>query len=115
MGCIAPLGIVHAPSEDIEVAGHFLPKGTPVFPDYFAIVNDPDLFPEPDAFKPERFLDDNGKFKHNEHNVVFGLGKVIEEVILRGSLGQLRFMNCKHSMVDYISFHLLAGLIIDGT
>ncbi len=36
---------------------------------------DDELFPECDAFKPDRFLDEDGLFQRDERNVFFGLGK----------------------------------------
>ena len=36
---------------------------------------DPHYFPEPRRFDPERFLDDNGKLKHVEQFLPFGIGK----------------------------------------
>jgi cytochrome P450 len=42
---------------DTEVAGHVLPAGTMVLPAIAAIHYRDDLYPEPDAFLPERFLD----------------------------------------------------------
>ena len=35
----------------------------------------PEFFPEPETFKPERFLDETGKFVNDEHVVPFGIGK----------------------------------------
>lgn len=40
-------------------------------------MNDPIEFPEPRKFKPERFLDENGKVKKHEYLVPFGIGKRI--------------------------------------
>jgi cytochrome P450 family 135 len=44
-------------TRDIELAGWRLPAGTLVLPAIAAIHMRPDLYPEPDAFRPERFLD----------------------------------------------------------
>ena len=39
------------------------------------IMRDPDYWQEPDAFKPERFLEDGGKkVKREERMVAFGIG-----------------------------------------
>jgi cytochrome P450 len=42
----------------------------------FAIMNDPKVFPEPDTFKPERFLDSNGKYLSTRPQgfIPFGMG-----------------------------------------
>lgn len=40
-----------------EVAGHLLPAGIRVYPSILAVHRRADLYPEPTAFRPERFLD----------------------------------------------------------
>jgi cytochrome P450 len=44
-------------ARDTEVAGYRLPAGTLVLPAIAAIHAREDLYPQPDAFRPERFLD----------------------------------------------------------
>ena len=39
--------------------GHEIPKGTIVFPNLTALSKDPDRYPDPDAFDPDRFQHDN--------------------------------------------------------
>ena len=51
----APLGGRMA-IEDIEVEGMFFPKGTIMTLAFFSMLRDPEAFPEPDKFKPERWL-----------------------------------------------------------
>jgi cytochrome P450 len=41
----------------IEIAGHRLPVGTRVVPCIHLVHRRPDLYPDPDAFRPERWLD----------------------------------------------------------
>jgi cytochrome P450 len=45
-------------SEDLRVDGHVLPPGTDVTPAIWLAHTRPDRYPEPYAFRPERFLDD---------------------------------------------------------
>merc|ERR1719468_636202 len=52
-----------------------IPKGTLIFPNLHRITRNPDAFQEPNDFKPERFLDEHGKYVKNEHNVPFSVGK----------------------------------------
>ena len=39
------------------------------------IMRDPDYWEDADDFKPERFLDEYGKYKRDERNIPFMLGK----------------------------------------
>ena len=40
-----------------------------------AVHMDPKIFPDPEEFNPERFLDGKGQFRRNDHVVAFGMGK----------------------------------------
>ena len=74
--CIAPMGIPHHARDDISISDKFMiPKGTLIFPNLHRITRNPDAFQEPNDFKPERFLDEHGKYVKNEHNVPFSVGE----------------------------------------
>ncbi|KAH8699087.1 benzoate 4-monooxygenase cytochrome P450 [Talaromyces proteolyticus] len=45
-----------APGEVLEYQGWRIPAGTPVSMSTYFIHNDPDIFPEPNSFKPERWI-----------------------------------------------------------
>ena len=77
MTCIAPLALPHWISGDIEVNGVRLTKGTMVFPNLHRITRNPQAFPNPNEFYPERFLDTDGKYVKNELNIPFGIGKYV--------------------------------------
>ncbi|KLO20177.1 CyP450 monooxygenase [Schizopora paradoxa] len=75
---ILPLGLVHATSADDVYNGQFIPAGTMVFGNTWHILHDPVRFPEPDAFKPERWLEPESE--HGPipvHKVAFGFGRRI--------------------------------------
>ncbi|KAI1794923.1 cytochrome P450 [Ganoderma leucocontextum] len=74
-----PLCIPHAAVEDDEFDGYFIPAGTVVFPNVWAILHDPEAYPEPDRFLPDRFLKD-GKLNPDVRDpgtVAFGFGRRI--------------------------------------
>ena len=67
----------HFTTADVDVPNtdYIIPKDTAVLVDLFHIMNDPDYWEEPRNFKPERFLDSEGKFQTNERVVPFSIGK----------------------------------------
>ncbi|XP_072044317.1 cytochrome P450 2J2-like [Amphiura filiformis] len=71
---VLPLGVPHVASEDTTLAGYYIPKGTYVVANVWALHNDPDVWAEPDQFKPERFLDEDGKLSYREELIPFSTG-----------------------------------------
>ncbi|KAF7395383.1 hypothetical protein HZH68_009433 [Vespula germanica] len=51
-----------------------VPKGTRIWIPVYAIQRDPEIFPSPDAFKPERFSHENEKTRHPMSYIPFGDG-----------------------------------------
>lgn len=49
-------GLPHAPIQDDEYQGYFIPKDTWIVGNIWAIHRNPRDYPEPDEFRPERFL-----------------------------------------------------------
>ncbi|CAE6359931.1 unnamed protein product [Rhizoctonia solani] len=54
---IKPLAAPHACIQDDTYKGYHIPKGALVVGNTWAISNNPDVYPDPDCFKPDRFLD----------------------------------------------------------
>ncbi|KAI0770148.1 cytochrome P450 [Fomes fomentarius] len=54
----APFSIPHNTSEDLEYRGWFIPKGTVILPPAWACLHDPEAYPDPDRFFPDRFIRD---------------------------------------------------------
>ncbi|XP_056006885.1 tripartite motif-containing protein 3-like [Ostrea edulis] len=66
---------VHTFSEDIEVKGFTLPTDAWLMPVLSTVHLDPAIFPEPEKFKPERFLNENGELTGYEKvDATFSLG-----------------------------------------
>ncbi|KAF8308968.1 cytochrome P450 [Clavulina sp. PMI_390] len=55
----APWGIPHLTTEDDEYEGYFIPKGTYVFQNAYAIALDPEIYEHGDKFDPDRFMVSN--------------------------------------------------------
>ncbi|ELU04306.1 hypothetical protein CAPTEDRAFT_117101 [Capitella teleta] len=64
-------------SEETAIQGYLVPADTTVLVGVFQICRDPDIFPEPNVFKPERWLRDDSDVKKRIHNFAwlpFGFG-----------------------------------------
>ncbi|KAH8094866.1 cytochrome P450 98A3 [Cristinia sonorae] len=76
---VVPNGIAHRLMVDDEYNGYFIPKGTIAIANVWAMMRDPEDYPEPDVFKPERFIKD-GKINtdiRNPNTMAFGFGRRI--------------------------------------
>ncbi|CAI0465441.1 unnamed protein product [Linum tenue] len=51
-----PISLPHQSTEDCTVAGHHVPKGTRLIVNIYKIQRDPRVWPDPDEFRPDRFL-----------------------------------------------------------
>ncbi|XP_063916934.1 cytochrome P450 2J3-like [Zophobas morio] len=72
---VVPLGAPHCASDNICIEGLTIPKGAMIMPLLWAIHMDPSVYEMPEEFRPERFLDDDGKFFKPESFVPFSCGK----------------------------------------
>jgi len=71
-----PLAVPHATTKDDVYEGFFIPKGSQVVGNAWAILHDPVMYPEPDSFKPERFLNADGSLRDDPVlTSAFGFGR----------------------------------------
>ncbi|TFK41062.1 cytochrome P450 [Crucibulum laeve] len=76
---VTPLGLAHCVMQDDEYRGYQIPKGTTVIPNVWAIFHDPETYPDPMRFNPDRFMN----FSANEEKInekpdaAFGFGRRI--------------------------------------
>ncbi|KAI0675578.1 CyP450 monooxygenase [Trametes maxima] len=74
---VAPLSLPHRTVKDDEFHGHFIPAGTIVFVNAWGILHDPEVWDNPEEFRPERFLRD-GKLDasvRDPETLMFGFGR----------------------------------------
>ncbi|TFK36297.1 cytochrome P450 [Crucibulum laeve] len=76
------MGIPHLADEDDVYEGHFIPKGSTIIGNVWAIHMDPIKYPNPTAYQPERFLMEDGKMRwgsgpesRDRDHYVFGWGR----------------------------------------
>ncbi|XP_014480546.1 PREDICTED: cytochrome P450 18a1 [Dinoponera quadriceps] len=72
---IVPLGTTHAPKGDTTLGGYLIPNGAQVIPLLHAVHMNPQLWDEPESFRPERFLTSEGKVHKPEFFMPFGVGR----------------------------------------
>ncbi|XP_038059755.1 cytochrome P450 2J6-like [Patiria miniata] len=72
---VTPFGFPHAAAADTELMGFRIPKGSLLVSNFWALFRDPKVWPEPDKFKPERFLDKDGLAFKPEELIPFSTGR----------------------------------------
>ncbi|KLO07636.1 O-methylsterigmatocystin oxidoreductase [Schizopora paradoxa] len=73
---ILPLGVAHATKEADTYDGYYIPARTIVIPNVWAMLMDSEEYPDPDVFRPERFLPEAGQpMPRDPTKVAFGFGR----------------------------------------
>ncbi|KAH9174935.1 cytochrome P450 [Lactarius sanguifluus] len=74
---VTPLG-PRATTDDDFYRGYFIPKGAVVISNGWAVLHNPELYPDPEAFNPDRFLNEDGTFRDDPMiPLAFGAGRRI--------------------------------------
>ncbi|KXN82008.1 O-methylsterigmatocystin oxidoreductase [Leucoagaricus sp. SymC.cos] len=60
---LVPAGIPHLTTADDVYEGYFIPKGSAVMANTYAILQDEEVFPNPKEFRPDRFIKDGVSVK----------------------------------------------------
>ncbi|XP_077972267.1 vitamin D 25-hydroxylase-like [Styela clava] len=71
---VLPMGVLHKTTEDAVLNGYAIPKNTPILPNMWSVHYDPEYFENPREFRPERFINRDGKFIKSSHVIPFSLG-----------------------------------------
>ncbi|KAF8630988.1 hypothetical protein AX15_002696 [Amanita polypyramis BW_CC] len=74
---ILPLGLPHSTVNDDVYNGFYIPKGTIVVPNVWALTRDESVYPDPESFKPERFFNPDGTLNNDTIEYAFGFGRRI--------------------------------------
>ena len=72
---LLPLNLPHRTIKDVVIHGYMIPADTTIVYHIRTVMKDERYFEEPEKFKPERFLDENGKFFQPLELMPFGVGK----------------------------------------
>ena len=70
-----PVTPAHTVFKAVTLQGYTIPRSANILANLHAVHHDPMHFPEPDVFRPERFLDADGHLVKDDHIIPFGMGK----------------------------------------
>ncbi|XP_029456171.1 cytochrome P450 2G1-like [Rhinatrema bivittatum] len=103
---IIPTGLPHAALHDISFRGYTIPKGTQIITLLHSSLYDKQFWEDTDHFNPNRFLDENGKFKKNDAHIPFGAGK---RVCVGESLARMELFIFFITLLQKFTFEIPAG------
>lgn len=73
---VAPLLLPHESREDCTIDGFYIPKGSRLLVNVWGIGRDPDAWPNPEEFYPERFIGSNIDVRGRDFQLIpFGSGR----------------------------------------
>lgn len=106
LGNIAPIALPHLASETCDFNGYTIPASTPIVFNLTGVLLDPVQFPEPNEFRPERHLDQNGQFVKNENLMPFSVGR---RICLGESLARMEIFLYFTSILQHFNIQLPDG------
>ena len=74
-GDIVPLALSHGLASDVTFRGYVIPKDAIVLPNLSSALQDPEVWGDPDNFRPERFIGPDGKLQRQEELIPFSMGR----------------------------------------
>ncbi|CAH0701906.1 unnamed protein product [Spodoptera exigua] len=72
---IVPVGIPHGCLQDTFIGNYRIPQGAMVIPLQWALHMDPDVWEDPEVFRPQRFLAEDGSLLKPQEFIPFQTGK----------------------------------------
>ncbi|CAF0965514.1 unnamed protein product [Adineta ricciae] len=75
--CAGPILLPRATTHDITFQNYFIPKDTFILVNMWSAMKDEEQWPEPEKFRPERFIDENNRLININHPAMmpFSVGK----------------------------------------
>ncbi|TCD64419.1 hypothetical protein EIP91_004100 [Steccherinum ochraceum] len=77
---VVPFGLPHRVIQEDTYNGYRIPEGTMIIPNAWSMLHDPETYPEPERFHPDRFLNADGTINTNVRDpatIAFGFGRRI--------------------------------------
>ncbi|KAM5287665.1 cytochrome P450 2D17-like [Ctenodactylus gundi] len=103
---IAPMGVPHMTSRDVEVQGFLIPKGTTLITNLSSVLKDETVWEKPFQFHPGHFLDSEGRFLKPEAFMPFSAGR---RVCLGEPLARMELFLFFTCLLQHFSFAVPEG------
>jgi len=110
IGSVVPLSVPHRTMKDVELNGFKIPKDTTILPNIWSVHHNEKLFPDPMSFRPERFIDADGKVSKPDYLIPFSVGK---RFCLGEPLARMEMFLYFTHMLHKFSFKLPPGEKVD--
>ncbi|XP_035472854.1 cytochrome P450 2K1 isoform X1 [Scophthalmus maximus] len=107
---IVPMALPHKTSQDVTFQGHFLKKGTTVYPLLTSVLYDESEWEKPHSFYPAHFLDEDGKFVKRDAFMPFSAGR---RVCLGESLARMELFIFFTTLLQQFRFTPAPGVSED--
>ncbi|XP_072041379.1 cytochrome P450 2J4-like [Amphiura filiformis] len=72
---IVPLGVPHCANKDTTIRGYEIPEGSVIISNLWGVLHDPEVWSDPNVFKPERFLGRDGQVDLPKEWIPFSTGR----------------------------------------
>nr|XP_019963410.1 PREDICTED: cytochrome P450 2K1-like [Paralichthys olivaceus] len=107
---IVPMALPHKTSRDVTFQGHFIEKGTTVYPLLTSVLYDEDEWEKPHSFYPAHFLNKEGKFVKRDAFMPFSAGR---RVCLGESLARMELFIFFATLLQHFRFTPAPGVSED--
>uniref|UniRef100_A0A4W6F617 Cytochrome P450 2K1-like n=1 Tax=Lates calcarifer TaxID=8187 RepID=A0A4W6F617_LATCA len=107
---ILPMALPHKTTQDVTFQGHFIKKGTTVYPLLTSVLYDESEWERPHSFYPAHFLDKDGKFVKRDAFMPFSAGR---RVCLGESLARMELFIFFTTLLQHFRFSPPPGVSED--
>ncbi|KAL8615087.1 hypothetical protein ACOMHN_009163 [Nucella lapillus] len=98
---IVPLSVPHGTACDVNFRGYTIPQNTMVLTDLNCVLHDPEIWGDPENFRPERFIGPDGKLTRREELIPFSAGR---RVCLGESLARMELFLYLATLIQHFRF-----------
>ncbi|CAI5684570.1 cytochrome P450 2K1 [Oreochromis niloticus] len=107
LSSIIPTALPHKTTRDITFQGHFIEKGTTMFPLLTSVLHDPNEWERPHSFYPAHFLDKEKKFVKRDAFIPFSAGR---RICLGESLARMELFLFFATLLQHFHFTPAPGV-----